>query len=68
MPIKKPRSAKRVTINAFLDAATAEGLSIVKTNQQERRNTYQFPENIDLENLEESTSPSMEKVNSERKE
>src|SRR5450432_2129481 len=27
IPIKKPRSAKRVTINAFLEAATAEGLS-----------------------------------------
>jgi hypothetical protein len=26
IPIKKPRSAKRVTIKAFLDAATAEGL------------------------------------------
>ena len=25
IPIRKPRSAKRVTMNAFLDAATAEG-------------------------------------------
>ena len=26
IPIKKPKSAKRVTMNAFLEAATAEGL------------------------------------------
>jgi len=25
MPIKNPKSAKRVTIKAFLDAATADG-------------------------------------------